>query len=389
MFKSYEAVCERIGISGRSEDDLKSYFNLDNFAQPALPMDSIHTYLYREYRTKSEKLNKNGLKLGRSRLAVLSEAVDDRLECNFSGNCLFGCIRRSMYSAAYDLDNLRKKKNFFEVSGVIIDKMERTGENWSLAGKNIRDGGKEVYSSPRIVLAAGTLATTRIALSSLGLYTSRPLLSCPSAAFLLWVPKMLGTPNEFKFALGQLSYSLDLDMNINGFGSIFPMSGILPSEIIRHVPMTRRYAIDLIKALQSSCVVGNLFLPGNLSNASLKLSRDGYLNITGNHSNEVDVMMKAARKKLTKFFFQMKAIMIPGSFKIGQPGIDVHYAGTLPMRDMPKIGETSRDGEVKGLKGVYVADGACLPYLSSKSHTLTIMANADRIGNLLARKYKK
>jgi choline dehydrogenase-like flavoprotein len=44
---------------------------------------------------------------------------------------------------------------------------------------------------------------------------------------------------------------------------------------------------------------------------------------------------------------------------------------------------TTPNGELYSMKGVYVVDGACLPSLTEKSHTLTIMANADRIGNLL------
>ncbi len=54
------------------------------------------------------------------------------------------------------------------------------------------------------------------------------------------------------------------------------------------------------------------------------------------------------------------------------------------MREKPVLGETSSSGEVKGLEGVYIVDGACLPSLPAKSHTLTIMANADRIGRRLA-----
>ena len=46
--------------------------------------------------------------------------------------------------------------------------------------------------------------------------------------------------------------------------------------------------------------------------------------------------------------------------------------------------ETDGDGELAGLAGVYVADGACLSTQTEKSHTLTIMANADRIGRILA-----
>jgi choline dehydrogenase-like flavoprotein len=54
------------------------------------------------------------------------------------------------------------------------------------------------------------------------------------------------------------------------------------------------------------------------------------------------------------------------------------------MRANPKVGETDGAGRLAGSEGVYVVDGACLPSLSEKSHTLTLMANADRIAHKLA-----
>ena len=41
-------------------------------------------------------------------------------------------------------------------------------------------------------------------------------------------------------------------------------------------------------------------------------------------------------------------------------------------------------GELVGAPGIHVVDGASLPFLPAKSHTLTIMANADRISKNLA-----
>ena len=94
-------------------------------------------------------------------------------------------------------------------------------------------------------------------------------------------------------------------------------------------------------------------------------------------------MMSEIAKKLREIYLRMGSLLLPGSFTVGQPGGDIHYAGTLPMREFPLLGETSANGEVKGLDGVFVVDGACLPILPEKSHTLTIMANADRIGREL------
>jgi choline dehydrogenase-like flavoprotein len=66
------------------------------------------------------------------------------------------------------------------------------------------------------------------------------------------------------------------------------------------------------------------------------------------------------------------------------PGTDAHLAGTLPMGEKNATG-TSALGELRGQRGLYIVDGAILPSLPSRHMTLTIVANADRIGSQLAR----
>jgi choline dehydrogenase-like flavoprotein len=95
-------------------------------------------------------------------------------------------------------------------------------------------------------------------------------------------------------------------------------------------------------------------------------------------------MMAEARRVLRRALAPLGAFMVPSSFIVSPPGSDIHYAGSLPMRANPARGELSRNGEVHGFDGLYVADASALPELSSKSHTLTMMANADRIGRHIA-----
>jgi choline dehydrogenase-like flavoprotein len=179
---------------------------------------------------------------------------------------------------------------------------------------------------------------------------------------------------------------LALNGVVTAFGSTFATTGIPISEFVRHVPMRRRYGVDLLRELLSSCVVGNLFLPGHLTTAEARLGGDGSLTVAGGYKEQVKVLMEESQKKLRNIYWSMGAVLLPRSFTVGRPGGDIHYAGTLPMRKQPILGETSELGEVLGLEGVYVVDGACLPVLSEKSHTLTIMANADRIGKALRKK---
>lgn len=291
-----------------------------------------------------------------------------------------------MYSSTEDLPGLRKHENFSELSGFVVDGLTRYNGYWAVEGQTTLGGKLRSSTASKIILAAGTLATTRIVLKSLNHRFPVPLLSCPTAAFLLWLPRLLGAPRVPGFGLGQLSFALELHDNITAFGTTFSTNGIPIADFVRHVPMSARYGIDLLQGLLSSCVVGNLFLPGQLTAAEARLKEDGSLVVTGNYKDEVMPLMDGARRKLRKAYWPLGALLLPRSFTIGHPGGDIHYAGTLPMRKSPTAGETSHLGEVLGLEGVYVVDGASLPVLPEKSHTLTIMANADRIGSLIAMK---
>lgn len=386
MKASYLKVSQRIGISGRLDDDMAEYFGLNQSVQPPIAMDELHTRLIERYEKRRTKLHSLGFKLGRSRVAALSVDIFDRKACNLSTNCLWGCSRGALYSAAYDLPALRRHVNFKELSGFVVNDFDHNEGCWTVSGQIARDGEWRSITAKKILLAAGTLATTRLVLNTLNHRHSIPLLSSPTAAFLLWLPGLLGAQRMPGFGLGQLSFSLSLHDETTAFGSTFSTTGILMSEFVRHIPMNRRYGIDLLKGLLSSCVVGNLFLPGQFTNAEVRLNYDGALVVSGKYSDTVAPLMSEAKKKLGKAYRSIGALLMPGSFTVGRPGGDIHYVGTLPMRDRPVIGETTALGEVTGLDGLHVVDGACLPILPAKSHTLTIMANADRIGSALASK---
>jgi choline dehydrogenase-like flavoprotein len=75
--------------------------------------------------------------------------------------------------------------------------------------------------------------------------------------------------------------------------------------------------------------------------------------------------------------------MLPGSLQIYQPGAEVHYGGSLAMGQ-----RTSVNGEVVGAPGLHAVDGAVLPAMPARHPTLTIMANAERIGTELAAAWK-
>lgn len=380
MDQSYADAEKRAGISGRADDDLSSYLGVDTWAQPPIRQDDLHEALTRNYIRYRAKLARLNWRCGHSRVAALCENDEGREGCSLCGNCLWSCPRKSLYDAADETDALNRHENFRHVQGIVVDGLAPAGDGWRVLGRDRKTGNPASFAGRKILLAAGTLATTRLALSALNFRTELSLKCCPTAAFLLWLPRFTGRGHGPSFGLGQMSFAFGLAPDISAFGSTFSLAAIPASEILGYIPMHRWLAIDFWSGLSGACVVGNLFLPGHLSETTIRLTQENTLQIEGSFSSRVRTVMPLAAKILRRAFWRLGAVLVPGSFAEGMPGSCVHYAGTLPMAADPCAGQTTRLGEIAGLAGVHVIDGACLPYLSEKSHTLTIMANAHRIG---------
>lgn len=378
MDASIERVARRMGLSGRSDDSLSDYFGLDAFCGPALAMDSAHRALWERRDRLGDKI-----RMGRARVAVLGESREDRLGCDLSGMCLWGCVRRATWSAAWDVEKLKRDPGVRFEAGARVQALLPDGEgNWWIDADT--QAGPRRYRSKRVLLAAGTLATTRLVLAALP--PGQPALrlqSNPMAAFLLWLPALLGAPRERSFGLAQLSFAAELGDRGTAFGNLFSTAGIPVSEFLAHLPIARRAGLPLLKSILSSCVVGNVFLPGDLSAHEVRMEADQGLRIKGGDDPRLSEAFAEAKSLLSRRFRKAGAWMLPGSFVRGQTGADIHYACTLPVSPRPRAHECHLNGELAGLPGLYVVDGAALPRLPAKAHTLTIMANADRIAGKL------
>lgn len=383
--QSYKNIMKRIGVSGGANDALSDYFDLDEtHQQQAIEPDKLSAFLLRRYKLKMNSKFLANFRLARSRLAVLSKNFDSREGCNRCGNCMWGCQRNALYTSANELPVLQKFPNFFYNQGFIVQKVESERNIVSVFGKSLLENRNYVISAKKVMLGAGTLATTKIVLNSLKLFDYKvPILFSPTAIFLLWLPKYLGTPCSNELGVGQLAFTLDLEDKNNAYGSNITPNGIMFSEFLRKAPLTRRRGVSFFSSLLSSCLVGNVFLSSKYSSGGAHLSVDGSLNVEGFYTEECLSVMVKVSKILRRSYLGLGALLVPKSFTLGKPGGDLHYSGSIPMKSSPLVAQSNYLGEVQGLKGVHVIDGACLPYLSEKPHTLTIMANADRISRLI------
>jgi choline dehydrogenase-like flavoprotein len=326
---------------------------------------------------------RTGVRLEPAPNAVLDAPLDGRQACNLCGLCLYGCDRGSIYASDLELPALTRRPNVAYRPGHLVRAVEADG-----AGHRLRvetRGGAVTVTAPRVVLAAGTIATTGLALARLGLFDQPVrLLSNPAAAAAFLVPRLVGSDRPAGgLGLGQVFYRLG-----DAAGVLYGADTLPLDMLAGRLPVGRPFALRMARALAPALLLATCYRPGAQSRNTLTVSRvddSTRLSIRGERTAEATASLTADLSRLGRALRRAGALALPGSTAILEPGADAHYAGTLPMGGGGPAA-TSADGALARAPGLYIADGAALPTLPATHPTLTIMANADRIGRALARR---
>lgn len=374
--RSYVRVAERIGVSGEAADAIRLGIGGGVPLQPPLPLSPGAAHLLQRARlTPAEDLA-----LGRPVSAVLTEPRPGRSVCSLDRACMWGCAKRAVYSAADELPHLAAYSNFSFHGGVVVEAIERDGADWLLVGRRGGSGDVMKFRAPRLILAAGTLASTRLALTASGdAGRWRPLAHTPAMAFALLQPSRLGRPQgEGGYGNAQLCFKARTEQ-VAAFGLLYDAAVMASPDIIARMPLTRPGAIAVVRALLPALLLGLLYFPGAFSNCRVRLAADGRLEVEGGVTPNFAVAAGAVTAVMRRRFRGYGAWLLPGSLQLMEPGAEIHVGACLPMGR-----ETSSMGELPRCPGLHLVDSAVLPMMTAKHHTLTVMANADRIGRGLA-----
>jgi choline dehydrogenase-like flavoprotein len=379
---SYQAVVERIGVSGASDDDMAAFHGRSGLILPAPPIGVAAAAVHERYRRAAPV---PGFSLGLARNALLTVDRGDRHACNLSLACLWGCGRGAIYDARYDLVQLARSPVFELIDDTIASTLDFDGSTWRILSRTGRS-----FAAPRVLLAAGTIGTLQLVaplLADRGVSSLR-LLSCPVQVMPMLVPCCLGLAAPQRgYTLAQLGYALHCGAARSEYvaGGLYEVAALPPSSLAARLPLGRRAATELVRALAPALVVATTYFPGSCSDNIVRWRREGdslRVSIQGGFGIDFDEFVMSTRRRLSRIFRRLGAWALPGAVTAA-PGVDAHFGGLFPMgRDA--FHGTSRYGELNAAPGLFVVDGAAHPTMPAKFTTLTIMANADRIGRHLA-----
>jgi choline dehydrogenase-like flavoprotein len=139
------------------------------------------------------------------------------------------------------------------------------------------------------------------------------------------------------------------------------------------------FAVDRTVLTRMLLIQG--YLHSDLSpGITFTLHRDGRLALAAETNSKTRPALSALRRRLWAECGSLRAVPVPAALRVGKPGRGFHTGGTFRMRSKPGPFETDILGRPHGMSRVHVVDASVFPTLPATTITLSVMANAHRIG---------
>ena len=385
----YGKVALRIGISG-AEDDLARFMPVHEHLCEPLDLDEHSALLMGRY-----ELNKSAVNgrlrtwVGRTRAATIRDDTGTRRGCTYLGRCLWGCPRGSLWTPIQGLEQLRGRDGFTYVPGVYVRHFEADdgGRVTRVHAERTDDGAAESFVVERLVLAAGTLSSSKIFLESLrraggeapvlrGLMDNRQVL-LPFVNL-----DMIARPADtHSYQYHNLMLGLEGERPRDYVhGLITTLKSALIHPIVQSVPFDLRSSLQIFRNLHAALGILNVnWSDDRREGNTLSLDPDGRLVVEYAPPPDEPRRMKRALRTLRKVLWKLGCIVPPGMAHVRPMGASVHYAGTLPMSTESDPLTTTPDCQSRAFENLWIVDGTPLPFLPAKNLTFTLMANATRV----------
>jgi choline dehydrogenase-like flavoprotein len=378
LTRHYDDLEAHIGISG-AIDDMHSFLGSATPLLPPVPSVPAAQYVLNRYASKHKGWANSGLRIGRPRLAVLTQPHLGRPAHDFGETEFFAPARAGIYNPLDTLAEIRQRGAIRYLGGHKLVSYDEQPGFIDIEIEVVKSRERIKIRTRHLLLACGTIQTARLVLLNKNqVGRTLPFVDHPPTLLPIFFPASFGVD------LPTQSYPIQLIGTMEGFGkrdmiSFYYPVGMLWSDLLPDIPLPMNSARSVLAALIGGMLVAQIWeasqpAPGN----RLGIIGDGKVTINYTERQQYSKLpqLLASLRKLGGFSMSMLASTPP-------PSWGFHHAATLPMRTEPKAFETHKDGRLWDSQRIRIIDGSVLPSLPAKNHSLTIMANAARISEIV------
>jgi len=269
----------------------------------------------------------------------------------YSSNYLFNINNRKYYCTKYELNKLKKKKNFIYKKNNFLTYFRKEKKIFYLNTTNFNNNF--VLKTKNLILSSGTISTTNLVIKYKKEFNKKiRIYHNPQLALIFLLKKKIINKN-YKKLKGEMIYKIKLKNNSNVVGSIGRINKETINSICGQVKFIPSFLIKFILfLLRDRIVIANCFFPNNYSKSHI-ISNGKQSIIKGVRSNKYNLVKKLFLKKIKSSIKKISLFSIVKELPIGS---DIHYTGTLSNVKNKKI-------NYKNLKkeNLFVVDGSIIP----------------------------
>jgi choline dehydrogenase-like flavoprotein len=336
-------------------------------------------------------LYKQGFSFNYSRLAFNLNAYGNVNGCKYCGNCLYGCPYELIYNSANTLNELIKYPNFIYKNNYFVNKIIEKNKKIKIIALSLKDNTQVIFKGTKVYLAAGTNSTTRIVLESMAKYDT-PLIMKDSQYFVMPYFSFDNISRVNKHQIYTLSqifleiYNRNISKNTIHL-QLYTYNDMYLKIIKQNVKLLYPLIKYPMKKIAEKMVVIQGYLHSNDSqtanfsitkNFSTKIAK---INLDINQNLNMKNTIHLVKEKISKNRKLFKLLPIINQLKIGDFGQGFHTGGTFPMRKSPGLFETDIYGRPHGFRKLHIVDSTVFPSIPATTITMSVMANAHRIGS--------
>lgn len=318
-----------------------------------------------------EDIKEKGLVFSDPILAI-NKDKNNRNSCNLK-SCDDGCIicNKNIFNSKNEIDELISLKKIEYMPGLYIESIKLEGKHYLIKCIEICSQHVIHIRASIIYCCLGAISTSKIVLGMSNNQGHLPFLTTPGASFFIFSFKNFHKKNHL--ILSSKSFSGKLNSN-RYEGNIFPLSENLVCSYFGE------FLGSILNFLFRNLIFSKLFIANLYFDSDMSLSRINYDNNSIKINAEITPELKKFFKKvirvIKKKFLSNGLALIPFTSKLFTPGQDIHYGGSIPMKNNPQNNQCNLNGELKGFKNFYISDASSMPYLASKGQSFNSMVNS-------------
>jgi GMC oxidoreductase len=304
--------------------------------------------------------------------------------CKACNGCMYGCVYDFTYGSRATIEGaFMKSPRFRYVGGVCVERYRETSEGVEIHASH-RDSRRETFLARQLFLAAGMTGSLRIVWNS-STDVSRVLSVRDCTSFL--IPGFILSPQSLRSTKHHGLSHLSLDLKMPPFASkaahvqlYFNNPAVGDGLNARLGALAVRPVRYLVGLANRFLIAGQGYLHSDFCHRlRFECDEEGVIRATVEHNPDNAKATDAALSQLVLAMRRLGAIFIKPAAKIIAYG-GSKTAGALPHAAAPDRAATDLFGRPFGAQNVFIVDGTVLPSVHARNHTLTMMANALRIG---------